>query len=157
MTDQTPEQKQDKVVKVVELAAPVARVWRALTDHEEFGAWFRVKLEGPFVVGELSRGRITHPGLEHMVWVAQTERMDKEKLFAFSWCPLDENPDTDKWDALLKTLVEFRLEPTEAGTRLTITESGFAKLPEPQGLDSLRRNDEGWSAQVRNIVEHVES
>jgi len=47
----------DRIEKSIAIAAPVERVWRALTDHEEFGAWFRVQLEGPFVPGEVSRGR----------------------------------------------------------------------------------------------------
>jgi uncharacterized protein YndB with AHSA1/START domain len=41
----------DRVEKTIELRAPVSRVWRALTDHVEFGAWFRVRLDGPFVPG----------------------------------------------------------------------------------------------------------
>ena len=51
-----------------ELKAPVSRVWRAITDYREFGEWFRVKLDGPFVAGETSTGHITHPGYEHLKW-----------------------------------------------------------------------------------------
>ena len=43
----------------MELKTPVSRVWRALTDHREFGEWFRVKLDGPFAPGQASRGHIT--------------------------------------------------------------------------------------------------
>ena len=55
----------DRIEKTIEIKAPVSRVWRALTDHREFGAWFRVRLEGPFVPGQVSRGQITYPGYEH--------------------------------------------------------------------------------------------
>src|SRR4051794_5582890 len=55
----------DRIEKAIELNAPVERVWRALTDHGEFGEWFRVKLDGPFVPGEMSTGHITYPGYEH--------------------------------------------------------------------------------------------
>ena len=48
----------DIIVKSIEIRAPVSRVWQALTDHREFGTWFRVKLEGPFVPGKLARGPI---------------------------------------------------------------------------------------------------
>ena len=58
----------DRIEKRIELKAPVSRVWRALTDYREFGEWFRVKLDGPFVPGQISRGRITHPGYEHIKW-----------------------------------------------------------------------------------------
>jgi uncharacterized protein YndB with AHSA1/START domain len=74
----------DRIEKRVELQAPVSRVWRALTDYREFGEWFRVKLDGPFVAGEVSRGHITHPGYEHVVWEAAVQKMEPEKLFSFT-------------------------------------------------------------------------
>ena len=148
---------QDSIEKTMELSAPVSRVWRALTDHEEFGAWFRVKLDGPFVVGEATRGRITYPGYEHMHWVATVQTMEAERLFAFTWCPYGGDPDYDYSNEPV-TRVEFRLEPTNNGTRLFITESGFNALPdEPRRVDALRRNSQGWDGQVKNIAAHVES
>ena len=56
----------DRIQKQIELKAPVSRVWRALTDYCEFGEWFRVKLDGPFVEGQVSRGYMTYPGFEHV-------------------------------------------------------------------------------------------
>lgn len=146
---------QDRIEKIVELAAPVARVWRAITDHIEFGEWFRVRLDGPFKVGEMTTGRVTYPGYEHMEWLSLTERMDHERLFAFSWPPSVIDPDTE-YDKEAKMLVEFRLEPTERGTRLTITESGFQQFPESMRLEMLRSNTEGWDIQAGNITAHVE-
>ncbi len=148
---------QDRIEKSIELMASVERVWRALTDHEEFGEWFRVKLDGPFVVGDVSRGQITYPGYEHMAWEAEVQAMDPERLFSFTWCPYGGDPDVDYSDEP-KTLVEFRLEPTPDGTRLVISESGFAALPdEPRRIDALRRNTQGWTGQVKNITAHVVS
>lgn len=151
---------QDSIEKVIELAAPVSRVWRAVTDHEEFGQWFRVALDGPFRPGEISRGQMTYPGCEHMPWLAVVERMEPERLFSFTW-PVefdadDPDPDPD-YEGSARMLVEFRLEPTETGTRLTITESGFAAIPDPRGLEALRRNSAGWDEQAKNIAAHVES
>jgi uncharacterized protein YndB with AHSA1/START domain len=34
------------IEKRIELKAPVSRVWRAITDHREFGEWFKVDLGG---------------------------------------------------------------------------------------------------------------
>ena len=148
---------QDRIEKSIELMASVERVWCALTDHEEFGEWFRVKLDGPFVVGDVSRGQITYPGYEHMAWEAEVQAMDPERLFSFTWCPYGGDPDVDYSDEP-KTLVEFRLEPTPDGTRLVISESGFAALPdEPRRVDALRRNTQGWTGQVKNITAHVVS
>lgn len=145
---------EDRITKVVELAASVSRVWRALTDHEEFGRWFRVRLDGPFKPGEVTRGEVTYPGYEGLAWWAHVECMDHERLFSFSWPPNDVDADIDL-SGEPKTLVEFRIEPTETGTRLTITESGFSSLPDPRRLEALRSNREGWDAQARNIAEHV--
>ena len=148
---------QDCIEKSIELRAPVARVWRALTDHREFGEWFRVKLDGPFVVGEVSRGRITYPGCEHMKLEARVQAMEPERLFSFSWRPYADDPDIDDSNEP-QTLVEFRLEPTSDGTRLFITESGFNALPDDaRRIDALRRNTKGWDQQAKNIASHVES
>jgi uncharacterized protein YndB with AHSA1/START domain len=148
---------QDRIEKDIELTAPIARVWTALTDYEEFGAWFRVKLDRPFVVGEVSRGRITYPGYEHMQWEATVQAMEQERLFSFTWCPYGGDRDVDYSDEPT-TLVEFRLEPTSTGTRLLITESGFTALPDDERrVDALRSNTRGWNEQAGNIAAHVES
>ncbi len=145
----------DRIAKVVDLAAPVARVWRALADHDEFGAWFGVRLDGPFRVGESTVGRLTQPGLEHVEWVSVTERMDHERLFVFSWPPSALDPET-VYGADAKVLVEFLLEPTDSGgTRLTITETGFLQFPDSCRADALRSCREGWDMQAKNIAAHV--
>ncbi len=148
---------QDSIEKSLELRAPVARVWRALTDYTEFGEWFRVKLEGPFVVGEISLGRITHPGCEHMKWEAKVLVMEHERLFSFEWCPYEFGPEID-YSEQPKTLVEFRLEPAPGGTRLEIKESGFDALPDDtRRIDAFRSNTRGWNEQAKNIAAHVEN
>ena len=100
---------QDKIEKRIELNAPVARVWHALTDHREFGEWFRVALDGPFVPGQTSRGHITHPGYEHVKWEAVIQKMEPERLFSFTWHPYAVDPNVD-YSKETPTLVEFRLE-----------------------------------------------
>lgn len=146
---------EDRIEKSIELKAPVARVWKALADHEEFGTWFRVKLEGPFVEGQTSRGHMTYPGYEHLKWEAVVQRMDAPRLFSFTWHPFAIDPNTD-YSAETPTLVEFRLEPIATGTRLTVTESGFSKLPTHRYADALRSNTGGWEQQMKNIEAHVE-
>jgi uncharacterized protein YndB with AHSA1/START domain len=144
----------DRIEKSIELAAPIERVWRALTDHAEFGQWFRVKLEGPFVPGQASRGYITYPGYEHVRWEAKVVRLEAPHHFSFSWHPYAIEPNVD-YSGETPTLVEFRLEPTSNGTRLTLTESGFDKLPSHRLPDALRMNDNGWTEQMQNIRAHV--
>ncbi|MDF1793666.1 MAG: SRPBCC family protein [Thalassobaculaceae bacterium] len=147
----------DRIVKQVELKAPVSRVWRALTDHQEFGEWFRVRLDQPFVPGTVSTGQMTFPGYEHMPWRATVERLEPEGLFSFRWYHADGSGITDE----PATLVEFRLEPVTLGagagegTRLTITESGFEAIPDPRRLEILRGNTKGWNIQAEHLAAYV--
>ncbi len=145
----------DRIEKSIAIAAPVERVWRALTDHEEFGTWFRVKLDGPFVPGEVSLGRITHPGYEHLKWEARVVAMEAPHLFAFTWHPYAVDPDRD-YSADPQTRVEFRLEPDGGGTNLTVVESGFDSIPAERRDEALRMNTGGWEAQVKNVKAHAE-
>ena len=145
----------DRIEKRIELEAPVARVWRALTDYKEFGQWFRVALEGPFVPGQVARGRITHPGYEHVIWQAVVQKMEPERLFSFTWRPYAIDPNVD-YSQEEPTLVEFKLEPTPSGTLLVLTESGFDKVPANRRAEAFRMNDGGWTAQMENIRRHVE-
>jgi uncharacterized protein YndB with AHSA1/START domain len=85
----------DRIEKQVALRAPRARVWRALTDATEFGAWFGVKLNAPFVAGATVRGQITHPGYEHLTMEVVVERMEPEQYFSFRWHPYAVNPAID--------------------------------------------------------------
>ncbi len=145
---------ENKIQKTIQLNAPVARVWRALTDYREFGEWFRVALEGPFVVGQPARGHITWPGHEHLVWEAVVQKMEPEKLFSFTWHPYAVDPAVD-YSKEPPTLVEFRLEPTATGTRLTLTESGFENVPAHRRAEAFRMNEGGWAQQMKNIKTHV--
>lgn len=144
----------DRIVKTIELKAPVERVWRALTDHEEFGTWFRARLDTPFVPGQPVTGRITYPGYEHLRFEATVKRMEPPHLFSYTWhpCPLDPTADLSGEEP---TLVEFRLEPSPAGTRLTVTESGFDALPPGRRDEAFRVNEGGWAEQLRHIEAHL--
>ncbi|MBC52672.1 MAG: vanillate O-demethylase oxidoreductase VanB [Gammaproteobacteria bacterium] len=145
---------QDSIIKVVDIKAPVSRVWQALTDYRQFGQWFCVDLNEPFAPGSRSTGLTTYPGYEGHAWLAEIETMEPETLFAFHWnhedaeqnLPLSQQP---------TTRVEFKLKQTPDGTRLTITESGFAALPETKRIEAIRLNTQGWDIQARHITDYV--
>jgi uncharacterized protein YndB with AHSA1/START domain len=145
----------DRIEKHIQLKAPVSRVWRALTDYREFGTWFRVKLDGPFVPGKEAVGQITHPGYEHVTWRAVVRRIEPERLFSFTWHPYAVEPGVD-YSAEPQTLIEFRLEPNGDGTLLTLTESGFDSIPADRRPEAFRMNDNGWTQQMEDIRRHVE-
>ncbi len=120
---------ENRIEKQIELKAPISQVWRALTDYREFGEWFRVKLDGPFVPGE-------------------------KQYFSFTWHPYAVDPKID-YSNEAPTLVEFRLTKTTSGTLLVLTESGFENIPSDRRLEAFRRNDGGWAEQMKNIEKHV--
>jgi uncharacterized protein YndB with AHSA1/START domain len=142
------------IEKRIALNAPVSRVWRALTDYREFGEWFRVKLDDPFIPGEISTGHITYPGYEHLKWEATVQKMEPEHLFSFTWHPYAVDPKVD-YSNEPATLVEFRLEPKDNATVLYLTESGFDALPKDRRFEAFRMNEDGWTEQMTNIENHV--
>lgn len=144
----------DRIEKQIELKAPVTRVWRALTDSREFGEWFGVKFEGPFVAGKAARGRITYPGYEHLILEAVVQKIEPEKLFSYTWHPYAVDTKVD-YSKEMPTLVEFRLEKTATGTLLRVTESGFDKIPAARRDEAFRKNEGGWAQQVKNIERYV--
>ncbi|MGE0768091.1 MAG: SRPBCC family protein [Hyphomicrobiaceae bacterium] len=146
----------DRIVKTVEIDAPVSRVWQAISDHEQFGQWFRVKLDQPFTPGDVSTGKMTYPGFEGYPWLAQVVDVTREQRLAFRWVHSEPRANAGIED-LPTTLVEFLLEPVGPGTRLTIIESGFEAFPDPQRLEFLRRNTEGWNIQANNVATYVAS
>jgi uncharacterized protein YndB with AHSA1/START domain len=146
----------NSIEKQILLRAPRARVWRALTDPAEFGTWFGVKLDSSFEVGKSVRGRITHPGYEHIVFEMIIERMDAQAVFTYRWHPYAVEPTVD-YSKEPTTLVEFKLEEAEGGTRLTLVESGFDSIPEHRRAEAFRMNDQGWTEQMENIRRHVEA
>ena len=142
----------DRIEKSIVLRAPRARVWRALTDAREFGTWFRVQLDGEFAPGATVRGRSTYPGYECGEMEMRIERMEPERLFSYRWHPgADELTDPDE----PTTLVEFHLEEIAGGTRLTLIESGFDRIPTPRRAEAFRSNEGGWTEQIKNIEAYV--
>jgi uncharacterized protein YndB with AHSA1/START domain len=144
----------DRIEKTVTLRAPRARVWRALTAADEFGSWFRVKLDGAFTEGATVRGKITIPGYEHVTMEMQIDRIEPERYFSYRWHPYAVDPNVD-YSAEPATLVEFTLEEAGGGTILTIVESGFDRIPIARRAEAFRMNDNGWTGQIKNIERHV--
>ncbi len=142
------------IEKSIDLPAPIPRVWRALTNFQEFGEWFRVKLDGPFAPGRVSTGHITHPGYEHLKWEAVVQTMELAKEFSFTWHPYAVDPAVD-YSAETPTLVTFRLTPAGDGCHLTVTEAGFDQIPPERRDEAFRMNEEGWGIQMENIREYL--
>jgi uncharacterized protein YndB with AHSA1/START domain len=146
----------DRIERTVVLKSPRERVWRALSDAEEFGTWFGVNLAGQvFATGGTVRGHITHPGYEHLLFQVEVERVEPGHVLAFRWHPYAIDTAVD-YSGEEPTLVTFTLEDVAGGgTMLRVVESGFDRVPAHRRAEAFRMNSQGWSIQMGNLERHV--
>ena len=144
----------DRIERSIFLKAPRAKVWRALTSAEQFGTWFGAKLQGEFAAGSTVSGRITIPDYDHLTIEMFIERVEPERLLAYRWHPhaVDINID---YSSEPMTLVEFTLTDAPGGTTLTVTESGFDRIPAARRLEAFRMNTDGWAQELQHIERYV--
>ena len=144
----------DRIEKRVVVRAPRSRVWRAISTAKEFGTWFRCDLDGEFAEGRTIRGRITHPGYQHITMDLLVQRIEPERYFSYRWHPYAIDPAVD-YSAEPTTLVEFILDEAEGGTAITIVESGFDQIPLHRRDEAYRMDEQGWTGQVKNLERYV--
>ena len=155
----------DRIEKKILLQAPRQRVWRALTDSTEFGSWFGVKFDGPFASGAKMRGVIVGTTVDAEVAKAQKEyegipfeitieKMEPERMFSFRWHPYAAERGVD-YSTEPTTLVVFTLEEAANGVMLTVTESGFDRIPLERRAKAFTANEQGWSIQMKLIEEYL--
>lgn len=155
----------DRIEKKVVLRAPRERVWNAIADAKNFGTWFGVEFDGPFVAGQHLTGRITptkvdaevaksqapYAGAKFEFSVDTIEPMDR---ISFRWHPFAIDPTKD-YSAEPTTLIVFELSDAPGGTLLTITESGFDQIPLARRAEAFKANEGGWAAQARLIEKYL--
>ena len=146
----------DRIEKQIELNAPVARVWRALTDHVQFGSWFGANFSAPFAPGTTSRATMKNPKYSHIVVEFFIKELKPESYFSYEWHPFPMDTSVD-YTKETPTLVEFRFTKSATGTLLTVTESGFDQLPAHRRDEAFRMNTGGWEAQMKNVAKYVDA
>jgi uncharacterized protein YndB with AHSA1/START domain len=155
----------DRIEKKVFLKAPRSRVWRALTDAREFGSWFGVRFDTGFAPGTEVRGRIAPTTVDPEIAKMQKpyegrafdfviDRIEPEKLFSFRWHPFAVEPDFDYSKEPMTTVV-FTLEEVPGGTQLTVTETGFDRIPIARRAKAFEANEGGWTAQMKLIEKYL--
>jgi uncharacterized protein YndB with AHSA1/START domain len=144
----------DRIEKQIILKAPRSRVWRALTNAKEFGAWFGVDLRGEFKAGATLRGKLTNERYSHLTLEATVEQLEPETLFSYRWHPHAVEPNVD-YSKEPTTLVTFQLEDSDGGTLLRVTEVGFEAIPIARRAQAYRSNGEGWGIQLKNIEKYL--
>lgn len=155
----------DRIEKKIVLKAPLDRVWRAISDSNEFGAWFGVAFDGPFVQGTRLKGKIVpttvdaevaelqkpHEGKAFEITIDRIERM---RRLSFRWHPFAIDPSVD-YSKEPTTLVSFELEEVSGGTQLTIIESGFDRIPLARRAEAFKANEGGWEKQTQLIAKYL--
>jgi uncharacterized protein YndB with AHSA1/START domain len=146
----------DRIEKQIVMKAPRARVWRALADAKEFGTWFGCRFEGAFAPGATVKGVLTGMSAKYDGFPLEivVDRVEPETMFSYRWHPYAMDANID-YSAEPMTLVEMRLEDTPDGTRLTIVESGFDRIPIARRAEALRMNTGGWATQAERIAKYV--
>jgi uncharacterized protein YndB with AHSA1/START domain len=155
----------DRIVKTVLLRAPLERVWRAISEAQQFGAWFGVAFDGPFVPGAQMTGRIVPTQADAEVAKSQepyrgakfelvVDRIEPMRRFSFHWHPFAVESDFD-YSKEPMTLVVFELEEAAGGTKLTIIESGFDRLPAARRAKAFTMNEQGWAAQAKLVEKYL--
>lgn len=155
----------DRIEKQVLLKAPRERVWRALSEADSFGTWFGVRFDGPFVEGERLTGKITPTQVDDEVAAMQApyegtpfewivERIEPMRSIAFLWHPFGIDKTVD-YSHEPMTLIVFELRDAPEGILLTVTESGFDKLPPERRAKAFPANEGGWVHQMKLIEKYL--
>lgn len=153
----------DRIEKEVVLRAPLARVWQAISNADEFGQWFGVRFDGPFVEGasvvgvitattvddEIARKQQAHAGKTD-TW--QIVAIEPQRRLAFRWHPYPVELGAEDEPT---TLVEFTLVETDDGVLLRIVESGFDKIPAERRASAFEGNSEGWAKQTQLVRKYL--
>lgn len=161
-----PTSSTDRIERSILLQAPRARVWKALTDSQEFGTWFGMRFAEPFRAGATLRGTIVPTAVDPETAAMQkqfegtpfeiiVERIEPQRLFSFRWHPGAVDPALD-YSTEPMTLVEFALTDAPGGILLTVTESGFDRIPLARRAAAFTGNEQGWSRALTLIEKYLE-
>jgi uncharacterized protein YndB with AHSA1/START domain len=154
-----------KIHKESVLKAPLDRVWAAISDARQFGAWFGMELDGPFEAGKKIIGRIAptqvdpevaklqepHAGAPVELWI---ETIEPKRLFSLRWHPFATDKSSD-YSNEPTTLIELALSEVPGGTKLVITESGFENIPLARRAEAFKANEGGWAHQLELIAKYL--
>jgi uncharacterized protein YndB with AHSA1/START domain len=141
--------QENTIERQIEIKAPVAKVWEALTNADQFGKWFKAKFRSSFVPGQTTLALNTSKGFE-MEMAFHIKEIKPQSYFSYAWTPfpMDKNFDYSKEEP---TLVEFFLEKTSTGTLLKVKESGFSHVTASRRAKAFEMHSGGWEAQLKNI------
>ena len=140
-----------KIERSIHIQAPPSRVWRAIANVAEFAAWFQVKAEGEFTPNGRVRMTSTYPGYEGISFFVEVVDVEPESRLSWRWHPGAETPPDNE----PMTLVEFLLTAEDGGTRVTVIESGFDRIPLARRAKAFQDNTQGWEQQLLSLQKYA--
>lgn len=138
------------ITRALDLPHPQEKVWAALVTLEGITGWFGSHADGEMKPGHEVRMRWEQ--YDDAQGTLEIKVVDPMSVFAFTWS-INGAPTGDP----RRTYVEFGLEATASGTRLTVTETGFAQLPDEWLQSSYQGNVEGWRAELGELVAYLDA
>lgn len=158
------ESETDRIVRRTVLRASRSRVWKAITDAKQFGTWFGLEASAPFVAGTKVEAKIVptqvddaiaekQKGVEGITFPMWIEEVVPERRFSFRWHPGGDPPEDPENEPT--TLVTFELEEVEGGVQLTVTESGFDRIPLAKRAKAFESNSGGWTIQMQLVEKYL--
>ena len=144
-----------RIDRTIEIDAPPDRVWRALTNAEELSAWFQVKIEGEIAPGIDVWMTSVHPGHAGQRFLVRFTEMTAPRRFVWEWHPGEVDPAVD-YSREPRTTVTFTLEPSDRGTRLSVSETGFDEIALARRAKVYKDNSQGWAEVLVWLQTYVE-
>jgi uncharacterized protein YndB with AHSA1/START domain len=146
----------DRIDRTIVVNAPLDRVWRILTTARGLGTWFKVDVEGELVAGAEVWMTSKYPGFEGKRFVVRVTEMTPPHRFAWQWHPGAVDDDID-YTREAWTTVTFTLEPSGAGTRLSVSETGFNEVSLARRAKVFKDNNQGWAEVIIWIQQYAEA
>jgi uncharacterized protein YndB with AHSA1/START domain len=139
------------VRRTIRIAAPVEKVWQAVTEPEHISKWFgRTVLDG---TGPGAEGTMTFP--DYGAVPIRVEAVDAPRMVAYRWGNDDASGRMpDRVDEATTTVFTFTLEAVADGTELTVVETGFDRTSDPSA--NLAAHGEGWVSELDKLVALLE-
>ncbi|MGH9142798.1 MAG: SRPBCC family protein [Vicinamibacterales bacterium] len=146
----------NRIDRTIDVNAPLDRVWRVLTTTADLSAWFKVSIEGDIAAGAEVWMTSLYPGHEGQRFLVRITEMTPPRRFAWQWHPGAVDPAVD-YSREPWTTVTFILEPSGAGTRLSMSETGFNEISLARRAKVFKDNTQGWGEVMVWIQTYAEA
>ena len=146
----------NRIDRIIDIQAPVDRVWRALTNVDELSAWFQVRIEGDIAAGSEVWMTSVNPEHAGQRWPVRIVELTPPRRIVWQWHPGEVDAATD-YSREPRTTVTFTLEPSAGGTKLSLSETGFDAIAIARRAKAFADNSQGWSEVLGWLRTHVEA